>query len=210
VVRAQAARALRTALEGRDVTITEDGTQADVIVPRGERALELHPQPDLRSLRSGVVPVFVAVWVDGAPYQTVQSSFRIELYEMLPVLRSDVRRGDVLEAASAELRRTRVDATLAGEALSAAALPGAIALRDMHKGAVLTGRDVQRAQLVKQGDLVQILVRKGSVVARSTAVATQDGCLGDKVRVVTAGTKREIAAAVIGRATVEVDLSDAR
>ena len=50
-------------------------------------------------------------------------------------------------------------------------------------GAIVTDRDVQRAQLVKRGDVVQILVKKGAITARSTAIAAQDGFLGDRVRV---------------------------
>jgi flagella basal body P-ring formation protein FlgA len=208
-LRTQASQALRAALNGRDATITDEGVQADVVVPKATTKIELRPQPDLRALRSGLVPVAVQVWIDGAPYQTVQSSFRIELYENLPVLTADVRRGDVLDRNSADLRRVRVDANLQGEPLATSALPGATLLHDMQKGAVVTDRDVQRAQLVKQGDLVQIQVRKGAVVARSTAVAAQDGCLGDKVRVTIAGSKRELTTTVTGHASVEVELSDA-
>jgi flagellar basal body P-ring formation protein FlgA len=209
-VRAEATRALRAALNGRDATISAGGVQADIVVPRFEKGFEVRAQPDGNALRSGTVSMPVQVWIDGAPYQTVQSSFRVELYENLPVLACDLRRGDVLDGASVTLQRVRVDAGLAGEPLTVATLPGSMLLRDMQKGAVITDRDVQRARLVKQGDLVQIQVRKGAVVARATAVATQDGCLGDKVRVTTAGSQRELAAIVTGASTVEVDLTNAR
>jgi flagella basal body P-ring formation protein FlgA len=207
-LRNEAAQALRAALNGRDATITDEGTQADVVVPKASSKIELHAQSDARTLRSGIVPVAVQVWIDGSPYQTVQSSFKVELYDTLPVLVADVRRGDMLGSTSTELRRVRVDASLAGEPLSMSALPGATLTHDMQKGMVVTDRDVQRAQLVKQGDLVQIQVRKGPVVARSTAIASQDGCLGDKVRVTTANSKRELTATITGHDCVEVDLTD--
>lgn len=207
-LRKEAAQALRAALNGRDATVADEGTQADIVVPKASNKIELHAQTDARTLRSGTVPVSVQVWVDGSPYQTVQSSFKIELYETLPVLVADVRRGDVLGATSTDLRRVRVDASLVGEPLTANALPGAMLTHDMQKGTVVTDHDVQRAQLVKQGDLVQIQVRKGPVVARSTAIAAQDGCLGDKVRVTTSNSKRELSAIVTGHDSVEVDLTD--
>ncbi len=207
-LRTEAAQSLRTALNGRDATIADEGTQADVVVPKAANKIELHAQTDLRTLRSGIVPVSVQVWIDGSPYQTVQSTFRLELYETLPVLVADARRGDVLGAISTELRRVRVDASLAGEPLSQSAVPGATLTHDMQRGMVVTDRDVQRAQLVKQGDLVQIQVRKGPVVARATAIAAQDGCLGDRVRVTTASSKHELIAIVTGRGSVEVDITD--
>jgi len=207
-LRTEAAQALRSALNGRDATFADEGTQADVVVPKAANKIELHALADARTLRSGIVPVAVQVWIDGSPYQTVQASFKVEMYATLPVLVADVRRGDVLGAGSTDLRRVRVDASLAGEPLSTSALPGATLTHDMQRGAVVTDRDVQRAQLVKQGDLVQIQVRKGPVVARSTAIASQDGCLGDRVRVTTSSSKRELFAIVTGRDSVEVDLSD--
>jgi flagella basal body P-ring formation protein FlgA len=106
------------------------------------------------------------------------------------------------------MRRVRVDASFAGEPLGPGALPGATLTHDMQKGMVVTDRDVQRAQLVKQGDLVQIQVRKGPVVARATAIAAQDGCLGDRVRVTTSSSSRELTAVVTGRGSVEVDITD--
>jgi flagella basal body P-ring formation protein FlgA len=207
-LRIEAAQSLRAALNGRDATIADEGTQADVVVPRAAGKIELHAQTDLRTLRSGMVPVAVQVWIDGSPYQTVQSTFRLELYETMPVLVTDMRRGDVLGAISTDLRRVRVDASLAGEPLGPGAIPGATLTHDMQKGMVVTDRDVIRAQLVKQGDLVQIQVRKGPVVARATAIAAQDGCLGDRVRVTTATSKHELTAIVTGRGSVEVDITD--
>lgn len=206
-LRLDAATALRTALVGHDATVIEDGQVADVIVPRAESKLELRSRPDLRALRSGVLAVPIQVWIDGAPYQTVQATFRIELFERLPVLTCDVHRGEALAMSQVEMRRMRVDSNVQGEPLSGAAIPGAIALRDLTVGAIVTDRDVQRAQLVKRGDVVQIQVRKGPVVARSTAIASQDGYLGDKVRVTTTDGKRELNAVIVGRGNVEVDLT---
>lgn len=206
-LRGEASKALRLGLTGRDVTIADDGATADVVVPKSESRVELRATLDLSTLRTGVLSVPVQIWIDGAPYQTVPTSFRVDLYEQMPVLVTDVRRGEQLSSSYVAMRRTRIDGGVPGDPLSMASVPGATALRDMQRGAVLTTRDVQRAQLVKRGDVVQIQVRKGPVVARATAIATADGCLGDKVRVTTTDSKRELAAVVIGRGSVEVDLT---
>jgi flagella basal body P-ring formation protein FlgA len=65
---------------------------------------------------------------------------------------------------------------------------------------------VRRAQLVRRGDLVQLQVKKGAVVARSTAIAAEDGMFGERIRVTTASSKRELTAVVVGRESVEVVL----
>lgn len=207
-MRSDAAAALRGALVGHDATVASDGSMPDLVVPSPEAKLELRSTPDMRGLRSGAVRVPVQVWIDGAPYQTVQATFRVELFEKLPVLTGNVRRGEALAQNSVEMRRMRVDAGVQGEPLSFAAIPGATALHDLTVGAIVTDRNVQRAQLVKRGDVVQIQVRKGAIVAHATATALQDGFLGDKVRVTTTDTKRELNAVVVGRGNVEVELSN--
>jgi flagella basal body P-ring formation protein FlgA len=209
-LRTNAQRALNEAVLGLDAAVSAAGVIQDVLVPRADSKIELRAQPDTRNLRSGVVSVPVQIWIDGAPYQTVQAPLTLELFEKLPVLVADVRRGELLSASVTELKRQRVDAAITGSPLAWAAIPGATALRDMRAGTVVTDRDVQRAQLVKRGDVVAIQVKKGPVVARATAIAAQDGYLGDKIRVTTTDTKRELTAVVTARASVEVDLGGAR
>ncbi|MBL8858730.1 MAG: flagellar basal body P-ring formation protein FlgA [Planctomycetes bacterium] len=209
-LRASALKALREAIAGRDATVNDAGAIADVLVPRADSKLELRAVPDLRALRSGSIAVPVQVWIDGAPYQTVQTTLSLDLYETVPVLLQDVRRGEALSASSVDMQRKKVDATLQGEPLIYASISGAVATRDLRLGTVVTDRDVQRAHLVKRGDIVQIMVKKGPVIARSTALAAQDGFLGDKIRVTTAGMKRELTAVITGRGNVEVDLTEDR
>lgn len=205
-----ALQALREATAGLDVAVSTPTPTPDVVVPRADARFELRSSVDVRTLRSGAQSVPVQVWIDGAPYQTVQTPVVVELYQKVPVLLVDVARGEPLSASVVELERRRVEASLSGDPLSSAAVPGSVALRDLRAGSIVTDRDVQRAQLVKRGDVVQILVKKGAITARSTAVAAQDGFLGDRVRVTTAETRRELTAVVTGRGSVEVDLGGAR
>lgn len=209
-LRANAQKALNEAVANLDAAVGAAGAIADVLVPKADSRIELRAQPDTKNLRSGIVSVPVQIWIDGAPYQTVQTPLTLELFEKVPVLVTDVRRGELLSASVTEMKRQRVEATLAGSPLAWAAIPGATALRDMRAGTIVTDRDVQRAQLVKRGDVVALQVMKGPVVARSTAIASQDGYLGDKIRVTTADSKRELTAVVTARASVEVDLGGVR
>ena len=151
----------------------------------------------------------VQVWIDGALYQTIWTSFQVDVYEALPVLVRDLRRGEWLAPNAVEMRRVRTTNALAGAPLASEAIAGALALRDMPAGTVLTDRDVQRARLVRQGDTVQLQVKKGAITARSTAIAKQDGAIGDRIRVTTNDRNLEITAVIVGRELVEVDLSRA-
>jgi flagella basal body P-ring formation protein FlgA len=203
---AKAQDELRSIFGGREVALVPQGQAADLQVPLGARPCELRCAIERREQRAGAWSVPVQVWVDGTLYQTCWVGFGVELYDLVPVLAREVRRGEVLDASALELRRTRIASDLGGEPLSALALSGAVALRDLGAGSVLTDRDVQRAKLVRSGDTVQLQVRKGAVTARGSAIAKADGTAGERIRVWSADKTRELSGTVIGRGLVEIDL----
>jgi flagella basal body P-ring formation protein FlgA len=59
---------------------------------------------------------------------------------------------------------------------------------------------------VRNGETVQLQVRKGSITARGGAIARADGSAGDRIRLWTADRSRELSGTVIGRGLVEIDL----
>jgi flagella basal body P-ring formation protein FlgA len=203
---AKAQDELHSVFGAREVALVAQGQVSDLEVPQGQKPVELRCAIERREQHAGSWSVPVQVWVDGALYQTCWINFAAELYDLVPVLAHDVRRGDVLDASALELRRTRISADLGGEPLSFAALGGAVALRDLGAGSVLCDRDVQRAKLVRNGDTVQLQVRKGSITARGSAIAKSDGSAGDRIHIWNSDKTRELTGTVIGRGLVEIDL----
>jgi flagella basal body P-ring formation protein FlgA len=203
---AKAQEELRSVFGAREVALVAQGQVSDLEVPQGQKPCELRCAIERREQHAGAWSVPVQVWVDGTLYQTCWIGFAAELYDLVPVLAREVRRGDVLDGSLLELRRTRIGADLGGEPLGFMALNGAVALRDLGAGSVLTERDVQRAKLVRNGDTVQLQVRKGSITARGTAIAKADGSAGERIRVWNSDKTRELSGTVIGRGLVEIDL----
>jgi flagella basal body P-ring formation protein FlgA len=203
---AKAQDELRSVFGTREVALVPQGQASDLEVPLGNKPSELRCAIERREQRAGSWSVPVQVWVDGTLYQTCWVGFAVELYDLVPVLAREVRRGDVLDASALELRRMRISSDLGGEPLSALALGGAVALHDLGAGSVLTDRDVQRAKLVRGGDTVQLQVRKGSITARGSAIAKGDGTAGERIRVWNSDKTRELTGTVIGRGLVEIDL----
>lgn len=209
-LRAAADEALRALLAGRDATSTYEGSVADLQVPKSSGKPDVRALAEHRDPRSGSWSIPIQVWVDGSLYQTTYASYRVELFETVPVLVRDVRRGDVVPVEAVAMNRVKITGDL-GEPLSAATIPGSFALRDLSIGTVLTSRDVRCPDLVKRGDIVQISITKGGITARSNAIAQQDGALGARIRVTTASdSKRELVAIVVGKNCVQVDLSNLR
>lgn len=191
----------------REVTINAQTAIADVDVPLGTSPAGLRASIEKREQRGGAWSLPVQILVDGAAYQTVWVAFQVELFDRATVLVRDVRRGELLGADLFETRRMRISAQEASAWLAADKLIGASAVRDLAAGAVIIEADVKRAVLVRQGDTVELSVRKGPITARATASALQSGSIGDRVRVSTGDRGRAITAVVIGRNRVEIDLS---
>lgn len=205
--------AARTELAGvfgqREISIATETAVADVDVPLGAAPARLRASIDRRELRGGAWQVPVQILVDGAPYQTVWAAFQVELFDLVPVLVRDVRRGELLGSDLIETRRVRISAQEAGAFLAPEKLVGASAVRDLAAGRGVVEADVKRALLVRQGDTVELSVRKGPILARATATALQGGAIGDKVRVSTGDKNRSITGVIVGRNQIEVDLSRA-
>jgi flagella basal body P-ring formation protein FlgA len=190
----------------REATIRAESSIADVDVPLGKKPAELRVSMEKRQQRGGAWSLPVQIVVDGAPYQTVWVPFQVELYDRATVLVRDVRRGELFGADMFETRRMKVAAQESAW-LTAEKLIGASATRDLAAGSAIIEADVKRAMLVRQGDTVELSVRKGPILARSSASALQSGSIGDRVRVATGAGGRAITAVVTGRNRVEVDLS---
>lgn len=204
-VQAAAAQEIEASYASREATIRPSGRCADIDVPRGENPVALRVVPESRELRAGTVSIPVQVIVDGTAYQTVWVPFDVELVELVPVLARDVQRGEILGREHFETRTQRLAAGSAAF-LSPERAIGSTVLRDLPAGTRVFEADVKRTLLVKQGDTVELLVKKGAVGARAHATALQNGYLGDRIRVSTSDKTKAVTAVVAGRGHVEIDL----
>jgi flagella basal body P-ring formation protein FlgA len=208
---ADLARAAEAALSelfaGRDAAMRALAEPAALDVPRSSRPPELRASLARQAPRPGRWSVPIEVWVEGGLYQTVWTSYQVDLVEEQPVLVRDVRRGEYLDAGAVEMRRVRLSGELSGAPLPAHLCTGSVAVRPLTAGSVLCDRDVERVHLVRRGDAVQLVVRKGPITARSSAVARTDGFLGDRIRVGAADRVLDASAVVVGRGVVEIDLA---
>lgn len=203
---ATAREALTRDLAAYDASLEPAAALHPLEVPAGDRGVELRARtPDVEP-RDGAVSVPVEVLVDGELYRTVWTSWNVGVWTQVPVLARDVRRGEELGFASFRVERRRIDLATQRGHLTEAAASGAVAARDLREGSVVIERDVMRPKLVTRGRTVQLRVKKGVVVATVTAVARQDGYLGEEIAVVT-DTKKEIRAVILGPDLVGIELA---
>jgi flagella basal body P-ring formation protein FlgA len=91
--------------------------------------------------------------------------------------RQIIREEDLIE------RRTLVDHIGEDPLVTREQIVGQMAGRDLKLGTVLTGRLIDATILVKTGQLVSITLTQGAISAKSVARATEQGTIGQTIRV---------------------------
>ena len=105
-----------------------------------------------------------------------------------------------------ERRRVLVQNGGQAKPLGTAFLAGAVAVRDLAPGAVVTATDVHRPVVVTLGETLFLRVKKGSIEARVSALALESGAIGDRIRLRTLESGQELTANIVSRDLCEIDL----
>ena len=175
-------------------------------VPKGAQsfALEVAPQPAKPNYSPALVAVRLVV--DGQIYRTAHTTWRVQAWRQQPVLLSNVRAGELVEAGMLELRRVPIDAALLSSALEPLQVMGTAAIRDLQVGRTLLAGDLVRPIIVRKGDTLILDITRGSVRVRTPVIAASAGAQGDRIRVLVQRSGHEVQAIIESRDTVRLDL----
>jgi len=205
-IEAAALKELRRLFASTEAEISLKSELRDLVVPKGSQPMTVRATIEGKTLRPGLWNVPVQVLVDGTVYQTVWTALSVEMWDTHLVLARDVVRGEALTPALFHTSRVKRTAQASSTPVDLSQLIDAVALRDMAAGSVVTDRDVQRQVVIKRGDMLSLEVTKGSITARTIAVARQDGRIGDRIRVSMSEGGRELVAVVVSKDSVQVRL----
>ena len=203
VIEAAARGELVRLLGTRDASVEPVQAALDLQVPGGSEVPEVRARLATADVRPGQVTVPVQVLVDGAVWRSVLTTWKVELYELRPVLVRDARAGEVLGPELLERRRVAVEG---GAALDLDQLIGSTLARPVEKGRALLSADVVRDVLVQSGATLFLEVRNGAVSARVAVTAEEPGSRGDVIRVRLLEGERTLRATVVARDLVTIQL----
>lgn len=209
-ITAVARQGLTSLADGLDAEFAPLGELMDLLIPAGNAKAELRLRRGPLELRSGKNSIPIEVLIDGSPYQTVWTNWDVKIWKSALVLTRDIPAGETLSFDSVEFKRLDSAELSSQLTIDRAALGSTRAARNLKRGAVLTKTDIVQLELIHRGDSIVLEVKKGAVCARVTAIASEDGHLGDRIRVVTTDSKRELSAVVIGRDRVQIDMTATR
>jgi flagella basal body P-ring formation protein FlgA len=115
-----------------------------------------------------------------------------------------IPRGQTIAAADIEAAHEDVGRVPLKPLVAAQAAIGARALRPIAAGERIGPAMIAARALVKSGEAVQTIARMGTLEARGTAVATQTGAFGARIRLINTSSRRPLHGRVVGAGEVEV------
>ncbi len=140
---------------------------------------------------------------DGWQTRELPVSVVAHTYGEVAVARLPVERDRPLSDSLFEWRWTDLAGAPSGLVSSRAQLQGASATRSLGAGVTLRATDLKPTPVIRAGDLVELLVQRGSVAVSVRALARQAGCLGQTIPVRNELTGRLVNARVAGPGLVE-------
>ncbi|NJO55112.1 MAG: flagellar basal body P-ring formation protein FlgA [Rhodospirillales bacterium] len=188
--------------------VPTDGLSAEVML--GSRRHYRSPESSLKIHAITTDPAgrrfsaVLAVVTPGEPEQTMTITGRLRHSVEVPVLRRQVRAGEVIDDQNiqwASLPSRQVSTNAVREPSE---LVGQSARRTLNSGAPILISDLQRATLISKGQRVAVLVQAPGMQLSAQGVALEEGAQGDSVRVVNERSEITLQGIVRGDGTVIV------
>lgn len=183
-------------------TLSETGAQPDIVVPTGK--LELVAEQTGRTISPGRQQVSVDVLIDGSLYVKKTVGLNIKASGPVLVASQSIKAKESLSASNTRVEQRDIPSASVGY-ISAVPDDGAkIASKPISAGAAITGDMLAAKPAVSKGDPVIVSVRSNGVKVVVKGTASQDGLVGDSIRVSLPTTREEIQATVTQPGLVEV------
>ncbi len=179
----------------------------DVALPEGKATIAVNAS-NIPTRLDGVT-LKLDVSVDGRHQRSQWVRVRARATGEVVVLLRDLGFGETLKASDLAVDRREVQ-ELEGCITNPDSLVGSVLKRNIAKGEILRGRDVQEAVLVKRGESVMLIARTAALSISMAARARDSGSRGDLVTVENVSSKQLIQARVVGLGIVQVDVPGVR
>ena len=138
------------------------------------------------------------------PIKKISVSGLVERMTSVPVLRSNLRNGDIIGTNDIQLIDVPQKTLQHDVITNKEKLIGLTPRRIAYAGKFILNGALERPQLVKRGDKVSITFKEGALILSAKGKALQSGAKGDFIRVTNMNSSRTIDAYITGKNQVAV------
>jgi flagella basal body P-ring formation protein FlgA len=199
------ARIVDAAKEMVASTVQSDGQPAPVMLaeelpkiwlPHGEVTLLRRPLQKARVRRRTTVDVDILV--DGVYYQTVPVPLNVRLLRQALVARHDLNKGQVLGCADTEVRELDVAALASAPLVDDCANQKRRLRRGVRAGDAILLSELESVPAVSEGERIKLELSDGAIQLEMTAMALNNGQIGQAIAVRIVASERPLLATVVG------------
>lgn len=185
------------------VVIDSLRTPPEFTLPQGDLNIETELPPGNRI--SGRITVRMRFSVDDREVLVKRVSGQVKIYQKVIVAARTLARGTVLAESDLRIRRMVVKRAPEDNFSKSDKLVGMRLTKLAKAGRPIRIDQVSRAVMVKRGDRVLLVAKKGGLtVTAAGLIRDRQGSQGDQVKVLNLTTKREVYGQVVNSKTVKV------
>jgi flagella basal body P-ring formation protein FlgA len=186
---------------------TSQKQDIDLFLPKGSEGLDCSDLQISRSKPSTIPAGRIRLTIKcGSPKWHFRASAKVDLWMKLVVAKRDLQRGEILTADMLDTRSLNIASHLHGMEVNINNLIGMQVRRDINNGDVINRRLLEKQYLVNRDQHVELQVTTPTFNASVTAIALEDGQLGQRIKVKNLTSGQVVEGQVIGKGTVKIFL----
>ena len=177
--------ALRAVLEqqGGDIEFDLQSRVSTMRVPPGRYDLTLRARLRGGKLQPSSATIELEILVDEQVFKTVQINYRLRHFAETLTTTRIIKRDELLGDSNLVLERIEVSPGSNMQMTSFDLVRGMVAARDIANNQQLRSGDVAKPAVIRKGDLVTLIARRGRIQVSTKAIALTDAPLGGHLQV---------------------------
>jgi len=167
---------------------------------------EIRLVPDAGNLvnRSGRLSVYLDVWVNNEKQGRLSVSGTLQVLSAVVCAKKNLRRGEKISASDVMVTQKNLFDLDREFVTRPEEIAGMLLRSDIAKGEVVTMRMVEKAPVIRKGDIISLVAKKGRLVIVTSGISKEDGFLNAAISVENITSGQEVRARVKSRSRVEV------
>lgn len=178
----------------------------DILVPAGNSPASFKMDWRGGPRSAGLASVDIQILVEDKIFTTVTTQYTIRSYTKVLIATADIMRGDAFTEQNTKLVRTETTSMTSRPVRALSELDQRLCKRKIRAGCVIRLDDGYFPAIVERGNIVSVVVRKGSLKIKTKGVALRSGRLGDSISVRNPDSNKTFNAKVTGPDSVEINL----